>query len=110
MSSLQKPKNDWAKSLWIMNESFMGGVSMAKVLTQFEPCFYKFSTRLNEVIKEHPKLVISKVRMKYKSRLDGKQRTYIQYTPICPKPYLINLYNKINNEGFKGKTNSPNEN
>src|SRR6478752_3712525 len=107
MSNLERPKNQWAEALWILNDNFMGGVSMVKVLSNYNPFFYKFQSRLNEVIKEHPKLTISKVTLTHKTRTTGKTVHYTHYTPICPKPYLINLYNQINKEGFGGKTNKP---
>ena len=81
---------------------------MAKVLSNHEPSFYKFQTRLAEVEKEHPKLRISRVRIPYKSKMDGKSKSYVQYTPLSAPQYLINLVHKLN-LGFKGKTNTPNE-
>ena len=60
MSRLERPKNDWSKTLWILNQSYMGGVNMTKVLTHFEPTFWKFQTRLGEVIHQYPKLKIQK--------------------------------------------------
>ena len=107
--SKQVIKNDWAKAVYILSLNYMGGVSMAKVLSNHEPSFYKWQTRLNEVIKEHPKLNVSKVRIPYTSKMDGKKKSYIQYTCLAPQPYVRNLINKLNNEGFKGKTNTPNE-
>ena len=103
-------KNDWAKAVYILSLNYMSGVSMAKVLTNHEPAFYKWQSRLNEVIKKHPKLKVSKVIVPYKSKLDGKQKSYMVYTCLSPIPYVKNLINKLNNEGFKGKTNSPNQN
>lgn len=110
MSSLQKPKNDYAKALYILMDNYMGGVSMAKVLNSYDYTFYKFQTRLAEVEREHPKLKISRTMIPYVSRLDSKKKKFMQYTIISPKPYVSNLYNKLNNEGFKGKTNTPNAN
>ncbi len=107
MSNLEKPNNQWAEALWILNDSFLGGVSMVKVLRNYNPFFYKFQSRLGEVMKEHPKLTVSKVTLTHKPKSSSKTIHYTHYTPICPKPYLINLYNKINKEGFKGKTNKP---
>ena len=100
MSNLQRPKNDWAKAIYILYDSFMAGVSMAKVLTKYEPCFYKFQTRLLEIERCHPKLKISRVSIPYKSRMDGKNRHYTQYTQLSPKPYVLNLYNLINEKGL----------
>lgn len=105
MSNLEKPNNDWAKALWVLNQSFMGGVSMVTVLKDYDPFFYKFQTRLLEVEKLHPKLRMSRVTLTHKSRITGKEVHYTQYTPICPKPYLVNLYNKVNREGLKMPSN-----
>lgn len=109
MGQLQKPKNDWAKAIWILNDCFMCGVSMAKVLRDYEPFFYKFQTRLLEVEKAHPKLRMSRVTLTHESKITGKVKSYTHYTPLCPKPYIINLYNLINENGFKGKHNKPDE-
>ena len=102
MPHLQKPKNDWAKCLYILYDSFLSGVSMAKVLTRYEPCFYKFNTRLLEIEDAHPKLKISKTTVPYKSKIDGKGRHYTHYTILSPQPYLRNLYKKINEKGLVG--------
>lgn len=101
MSKLSKPVNDWAKCLWILNQCYMGGVNMTKVLTQFEPTFWKFQSRLSDLIKDHPKLNIQKTAVPFKSKITGKTGYTTWYTPLCPPKYLINLYNKINTEGLK---------
>lgn len=105
MTTLNKPKNDWAKAIYILYDAWYGGVSMAKILTQYDSTFYKFQTRLGEVEKAHPKLQISRVEVPYESKIDGKKKHYIQYTPISPRPYVINLYNIVNKQGLKTKTN-----
>lgn len=104
-----KIKNDWAKATYILYLNHLAGVSMAKVLTHHEPSFYKFNTRLGEVEKAHPKLKVARTRIKYTSKMDGKRKSYIQYTPLSPLPYLLNLTKKLNEEGFKGKTHKPTE-
>ena len=101
MSKLQRPKNDWAKAIWILIQNHIAGISMAKVLTHYDQTFYKFQTRLGDVEKEHPKLKISHVMIPYTSNVDGKKKHYTQYTPLSPYPYLVNLYNKINENGLK---------
>ena len=100
MSNLDKPKNGWAKALFILYDSFMGGTNMAKVLTRYDPTFYKFQTRLLEIEKAHPKLNISKVPIPFKSKLSGESGYFFQYTALCPRPYLLNLYNLINKKGL----------
>lgn len=102
MSNLNRPKNDWAKALYILNLNYLAGVSMAKVLTHHEPCFYKFQTRLSDIQALHPKLLISKVRIPYKSKMDGKPKSYIQYTLLSPAYYFKNLYTLINEKGLVG--------
>jgi hypothetical protein len=102
MSHLQKPKNSWSKALFILYDSFMGGVSMAKILTQYDSTFYKFQTRLLEIEDAHPKLKVSRVSIPYVSRIDGKNKHYIQYTLLSPPIYVRNLYNLINEKGLVG--------
>ena len=100
MRLLQKPNNGWAKALFILYDSYLGGVSMAKILTQYDPTFYKFQTRLLEVEKSHPKLKVSRTSIPYVSRMDGKNKHYTQYTLISPDYYVRNLYNLINEKGL----------
>lgn len=103
MSKLQKPTNDWAKALWILNQCYLGGVNMTKVLTQFEPTFWKFQSRLSDLIKEHPKLKIQKTPVPFKSKITGKSGYTTWYTPLCTPTYLSSLYEKINENGLKVK-------
>lgn len=98
---LDKPKNDWAKAIKILYLNYITGVSMAVVLTRHEPCFYKFQSRLGEVHRAHPTLKVFHSERNYKSKMDGKTRTYMQYIPLSPKKYLYNLFNKINRQGLK---------
>lgn len=100
MQVLNKPRNDWAKCLWLLYMNYDGGVNMAKILTQFDPTFYKWQTRLSDILKLHPKLIISKVPIAFNNKITGKTGYYYQYTPLAAKPYLLNLYNKINSEGL----------
>ena len=101
MARLERPKNDWAKALFILHHSYMGGTNMLKVLTDHDRSFWKFQTRLSDILSLHPKLKISKVAIPFKNKLTGKTGYYTQYTPLCPPKYLLNLYNKINREGLK---------
>lgn len=102
MNILQKPVNDWARTLWILHHSYMGGVSMATVLTRHIPNFYKFQTRLLEIEKAHPKLKISRTQIPFKNTKMNKSGYFTQYTPLSPDQYIVNLYNQINNNGLKG--------
>lgn len=104
MQRLQRPKNDWAKALYILNLNYYAGVSMAKVLTHHEPCFYKFNTRLGDIERLHPKLKVSRTTIPYDSKIDGKKRHYTQYTLLSPGYYFRNLYNRINEHGLEGYT------
>ena len=103
MSKLQRPKNSWAKALWVLNQSYMGGVNMTKVLTHYEPTFWKFQTRLSDLVAEYPKLKIQKTAVPFKSKITGKSGYTTWYTPLCPESYLTTLYNQINENGLKGK-------
>ncbi len=102
MSKINKPTNDWAKALFIIYDSIMFGVSMADVLTKYEPCFYKFQARLGEIEKTHPKLEMERVKKTYQSKMDGKIKHYIKYMVKSPRPYILNLYNLINEKGLIG--------
>ena len=106
MSTLQNPRNDWAKALFILIQNNIAGISMAKVLTHYDQTFYKFQTRIGDIEREHPKLKISHTMIPYTSKVDGKKKHYTQYTPISPYPYLINLYNSLNNNGLKSPKKS----
>lgn len=108
MTQLAKPKNSWAKALYILYDSWYGGVSMAKILTQYDHTFYKFQTRLGEVEEVHPKLQVSRTVIPYISKIDNKHKHYTQYTVISPRPYVINLYNILNKQGLKTKQNTLN--
>ncbi len=100
MTQLEKPKNQWAKALYILYDSWYAGVSMANILTQYDHTFYKFQSRLGELEKAHAKLKVSRVSIPYVSKIDSKSKHYTQYTLISPKPYIVNLYNLINEKGL----------
>jgi len=104
MSALQKPNNDWAKALWIIHHSYMGGVNMTKVLTKFEPTFWKFQSRISDICAAHPKFKdkLQKTEVPFKSKITGKSGYTTWYTPLHPTQYIVNLYNKINTNGLKG--------
>lgn len=104
MSKLSKPNNDWSRVLWILHQSYMGGVSMATVLNKYLPNFYKFQTRLSEIQREYPNLKISKAQIPFKNTRMNKTGYFTQYTPISPQSYILNLYNQINENGLKQPT------
>lgn len=101
MPNLNKPLNDYARVMFILIDSHIAGVSMAKVLTRYDPTFYKFNTRLGDIEKAHPKLKISRTSIPFKNAKMNKSGYFFQYTPLSPMPYMINLYNKLNSEGLK---------
>lgn len=107
--ALNTPKNGWAKALWILHQSYISGVSMTKVLTYYEPTFWKFQSRLSELIIEYPKLNVEKKIIPFTSKITGKKGYTTQYRPLCPPNYLLNLYNAVNEKGFKGRTNKKTE-
>ncbi len=100
---LDKPKNDWAKALWILNENFIGGCNMTKVLTKYEPTFWKFQTRLGEVIEQYPKLRVKKTAVPFQSKITGKSGYTTFYTPLCTPTYLKTVYDLVNKFGLKGE-------
>lgn len=102
---LQKANNDWGKAIWIIHATMSTGCSMATVLGQFDPFFYKFSNRLSEVEQHFPKLTIGRETRNHKSVITGKTKHYTHYTCLSPLSVVIEIYNDLNKNGFKGKTN-----
>lgn len=103
MSKLEKPNNDYARVMHILIDSYIAGVSMAKVLNNYAPNFYKFQTRLSDIQKAHPKLRISKTSIAFKNDKLNKKGYYFEYKSLSPMPYMKNLYNLLNREGLKSK-------
>lgn len=101
---IQKPKNDWAKAIYILYQSHTAGTNMLKVLNQWDRNFWKFQTRLSEVIAAYPTLRISKLAMPFKSQLTGKTGYFTQYTPISSKETILKIYNKVNEKGLTNST------
>ena len=104
MSKLETPKNDYARTMFILIDSYIAGVSMSKVLNNYAPNFYKFQTRLSDIQRAHPKLKISKTSIPFKNAKLNKSGYFFQYTPLSPMPYMKNLYNLLNREGLKSKS------
>ena len=104
MPNLERPVNDYARVMHILIDSYIAGVSMAKVLNNYAPNFYKFQTRLSDIQRAHPKLKISKTAIPFKNNKLNKSGYYFQYTPLSSMPYMKNLYNLLNKEGLKGKS------
>ena len=95
-----KPRNDWAKSLYILKETYNTGTSMANVLIHWDATFYKFQTRLREIELKNPELTIERKNMPYMSKLSGKIKHYTHYTCTSPKEAIIELFNNINKNGL----------
>jgi hypothetical protein len=97
---LAPPTNQWAKSLYILIDSYNGGVNMLKVLQDYDRNFWKFQTRVSDILKWHPDLIISKTSIPFHSKLSDTGGYYTHYTLISNKVHCINLYNKINKLGL----------
>jgi hypothetical protein len=104
MSRLEAPKNDYARTMFILIDSYIAGVSMAKVLNNYAPNFYKFQTRLGDIERAHPKLKISRTSHPFTNARLNKKGHFTVYTPLSPMPYMKNLYNLLNREGLKSKS------
>jgi len=98
-----KPKNDWAKCLYILKHSNQNLTSMANVLIDWDATFYKFQARLSEIEKEHSSLVIERKNIPYLSKLTGKSKHYTQYMCTSSMGILDDLYERINEFGLSGK-------
>lgn len=95
------PTNDYAKAMLILIKA--GTFSMADVLTQWDSTFYKIQTRMGDIQRSHPKLLISKKSIEYTSKLSGKRKHYTNYTLKSPYTYAVNLYNFLNKNGLNEK-------
>jgi len=95
---LESPKNQWSLAIRYLIDFGAKGVTMKDVCKEY---FYKFQTRLLEVEKgRKDKLKIRRLPMKGKNRF-GHEMSFLNYKSLAPRPYLINLYNKINKLGVK---------
>jgi hypothetical protein len=94
-----RPKNDWAKVLFILNDS--DKVSMADVLTKYDSTFYKFQARLSEIEREHGFIVGRKL-VPFKNKLTGKSGYFTEYS-YKNKRELKSLLTKVNEFGLAGK-------
>ena len=94
---LDKPKNSYSLAVLLLIENYMAGVSP---VTYMKDNFHKFSWRLRDVAAKHPKLTYLNNTTTAINRYGGKS-TFKTVVPTCPKPYLVNLYNKLNRSGLK---------
>ena len=94
-----RPKNDWAKVLFILNDS--DKVSMADVLTKYDSTFYKFQARLSELEREHMFIVGRKL-VPFKNKLTGKSGYFTEYS-VKNNKYINTLLTNVNEYGLTGK-------
>lgn len=89
---LLKPTNSYAMAVLLLIENYMGGVSPVIYSRNH---FHKFAWRIREIAQKHPKLTYLNNSTTVKNRY-GSTSTFKTIVPTCPKPYLYNLYNKLN--------------
>lgn len=94
-----RPKNDWAKVLYILNDS--DKVNMADVLTKYDSTFYKFQARLSELEREHT-FVVGRKLIPFKNKLTGKSGYFTEYS-VKNKKFVKSLLTKVNEFGLAGK-------
>lgn len=97
MRRLTKPKNQYAQVIHLLIENYAKGVTMVDAMRDW---FHKFQTRLGEIEKRrNGKLKLSRLNVTTKNRF-GHTCTYKRYKSNAPKPYLINLFHKLNERGL----------
>lgn len=96
MSKKIELKNQYALAVYLLLENYSQGVTMVDAMKDW---FHKFTNRLRDVEKLHPKLKISRLPIVTKNRFKHPVR-YIRFKSNAPKPYLINLINKLNKNGL----------
>lgn len=96
---LDQPQNSYALAIRLLIDHPEG-------FSMLVPCkeyFYKFQSRLGEIMKAHPTLQIQKLPMTAKNRY-GNEMTYTHYKALSNYVHLVNLYNKLNKIGLKATT------
>lgn len=91
---LEKPNNSYSFAVLLLIENYTAGVSPSVYCKEF---FYKFPWRVREISKIHPKLTYLNNTTKRGNRYGGVS-TFKTIVPTCPRPYLQNLYNKLNKQ------------
>lgn len=108
---LERPKNDWAKVIYVLMKSQPAGVNLLKVLTKFDQSFYKFQSRVGELIKLYNHdLKINVTSVPFKSEITGKKGSTSWYNPLCPPSKLLEYYHLINAGGLNGALKSEKQN
>lgn len=90
-------KNQYALAVYLLWENYYAGVTMADACKDF---FHKFTNRLRDVEKLHPKMKISRLPITKKNRF-GHACNFIRFKSNAPRPYLVNLIKLLNKSGLK---------
>lgn len=88
----KKPKNRYAEAVLLLIQNYTAGVSPAIYCSHY---FHKFPWRVKELAEQHPTLTYLNNNTQKKNK-NGVVCVFKTIVPTCPKPYLINLYNKLN--------------
>lgn len=94
---LENPKNQYALVVRLLIDNHNKGVTMVDASRLY---FHKFTNRLRDVEKLHPKLKIRRLPMTVKNRF-GHTCNFLNFKSLAPYPYLCNLLSKLNREGVK---------
>lgn len=98
---LEPPTNQWALAVWYLIKHPYG-ITMEIPVRDF---FYKWQTRILEIEKgRKDKLKIRRLPITIKNRFKHNM-TVTHYKSLAPKPYLENLYRKLNAKGIKALHN-----
>lgn len=97
MKNLSKPKNQWAQAVRLLIENKSSGVTMVDACKDY---FYKFQSRLGEVEEgRKEKMKVRRLPITKKNRF-GHTHTFTNYKSLATMKYLVNLYQKLNNNGL----------
>ncbi len=90
---LEKPKNSYARCIKIFyNDKY---IDMVHVLKK-HPYFYKFQTRLSDILNKNIGLKIQKVKIDYYDKDMNRHFYYFKYRCLNTNDELIEIYNKLN--------------
>jgi len=96
MTNEIKPQNQYSQAIFLLLENYSRGVTMSDACKDH---FHKFTNRLRDVEKLHPKLKISRLPVNTKNRF-GHHCRFLRFKSNAPKIYLVNLINKLNKNGL----------
>lgn len=97
MTQKKELKNQYALAVYLLLENYSRGVTMVDAMRDH---FHKYTNRLRDVEKLHPKLQISRLPVQTKNRF-GHSCRFLRFKSNAPKAYLVNLIGKLNREGLK---------